>query len=544
MPGGATRGAPWLFILTSNTTLSMYIKKIYGTYALAIVAALFYSCSSTKDKSAPKELQAVTVNLNIDDATVYQTMEHFGASDAWSCQFVGNWPDAKKIAIADLLFSQDTDAQGNPIGIGLSIWRFNIGGGSTEQGTESGIRDEWRRAESFLQPDGKYDWNRQKGQVWFANAAKQRNVGKLLIFPNSPPVSLTHNGKAFADKGLKTNLDSSKFEAYADYLATVAQGMQKMGLTPDYISPMNEPQWDWNDGGQEGTPFYNNEVAQVAKLLDQKIADKGITAKINLAEAGQINYLYEEHNRPGRANQVKDFFVKGSPNYIGSLSHLDNAISGHSYFTTSPFAASVSQREQLSKSVSQVSGLRYWMSEYCILGDNDGEIKGHSRDLGITSALYLARTIHTDIAVAQATAWHWWVAISPYDYKDGLIYIDREKTDGNFYESKMLWSLGNYSRFIRPGYQRVKVENPANSTIDKDFLYSAYKDPATGKLVTVIINSGNNDVPVTLQHKASSLSSFTVYVTSADKDLEVQKVKSKKPFAVPAQSIVTIVSQN
>jgi O-glycosyl hydrolase len=524
----------------------MYIKNIYGMFTFAIVAALFSSCSSysSKNKTALTEPQATTINLNIDDATVYQTMEHFGASDAWSCQFVGNWPDAKKNAIADLLFSQDTDAQGNPEGIGLSIWRFNVGGGSTQQGAESGIRDEWRRAESFLQPDGTYDWKRQKGQVWFANAAKQRNVTKLLIFPNSPPVNITANGKAFANKGLKTNLDSSKFEAYADYLATVAQGMQKMGLTPDYISPMNEPQWDWNDGGQEGTPFYNNEIAQVAKLLNQKISDKGTSAKINLAEAGQINYLYEEHNRPGRANQVKDFFVQGSPNYIGNLSHLDNSISGHSYFTTSPFATMVSQREQLATSVNQVSGLKYWMSEYCILGDNEGEIKGHGRDLGITSALYLARIIHTDIAVAQATAWHWWVAISPYDYKDGLIYIDREKTDGNFYESKMLWSLGNYSRFVRPGYQRVKVENPVNKTVNKDFLYSAYKDPATGKLVTVIINSGSTAVPVTLQHKGASLSSFSLYVTSADKDLELQKVKSKKPFAVPAHSIVTVVSQN
>lgn len=524
----------------------MHIKNIYGKYVLVITLALFSSCGSysPNGKTTLAETQATTITLNIDDATAYQTIEHFGASDAWSCQFVGNWPDAKKNAIADLLFSQDTDDRGNPIGIGLSLWRFNIGGGSTEQGAESGIGDEWRRAESFLQPNGKYDWNRQKGQVWFANAAKQRNVGKLLIFPNSPPVSLTRNGKAFADKGLKTNLDSSKFEAYADYLATVAQGMQKIGLTPDYISPMNEPQWDWNDGGQEGTPFYNNEVAQVAKLLNQKIEDKGLTAKINLAEAGQINYLYEEHNRPGRASQVNDFFVKGSPDYIGNLSHLDNSISGHSYFTTSPFAASVSQREQLARSVSQVSGLKYWMSEYCILGDNEGEIKGNGRDLGISSALYLARTIHTDLAVAQATAWHWWVAISPYDYKDGLVYIDRQKEDGNFYESKMLWSLGNYSRFIRPGYKRVKIEDPANNIINKDFLYSAYKDASTGKVVSVLINSGNTAVPVIVQHRGASAAVLTIYVTSADKDLELQKANPKKPFIVPAQSIVTVISQN
>ena len=509
-----------------------------------VVFAAYASCgSSDVAKNESTEILTSTVNLNIDDATAYQTIEHFGASDAWSCQFVGNWPDAKKNAMADLLFSQKNDANGNPLGIGLSIWRFNVGAGSAEQGANSGIGDEWRRAESFLQPNGEYDWKRQQGQVWFANAAKQRNVSNLLIFPNSPPVSLTRNGKAFANAGAQSNLDSSKFNAYAEYLATVTKGMQNLGLNVNYVSPMNEPQWDWSDGGQEGTPFYNNEIAPIVKALDKKLEDKKITSKINVAEAGQINYLYEEHNRPGRASQVNNFFVKGSANYVGDLSHLDNSISGHSYFTTSPFATSVSQREQLANAVKQVPGLKYWMSEYCILGDNDGEINGNGRDLTINAALYLARTIHTDIAVAQATAWHWWVAISPYDYKDGLIYIDKQKEDGNFYESKMLWGFGNYSRFIRPGYTRVKIDNLQNSNVNKDFLFSAYKDPATGKLVTVIINSGSNAVPVSLKHKGTGLKKLNAYVTSGDKNLQLQKIEAKKPFVVPAQSIVTIVTQ-
>ena len=513
------------------------------SFVLLAVMALPSCSSGDTKKEAGTGVVITTVNLNIDDATTYQTIEHFGASDAWSCQFVGNWPDAKKTAMANLLFSQDTDAKGNPEGIGLSLWRFNIGAGSAEQGDASGIGDEWRRAESFLQPNGKYDWARQKGQVWFANAAKQHKVANLLIFPNSPPVSLTRNGKAFANAGAKSNLDASKFDAYTDYLTTVAQGMQKMGLNVNYISPMNEPQWDWSDGGQEGTPFYNNEISEITKSLNQKLTDKKVSSKISIAEAGQINYLYEEHNRPGRASQVNNFFTPASPNYVGGLSHIENAIAGHSYFTTSPFATAVSQRQQLAASVAQVPRLKYWMSEYCILGDNDGEINGNSRDLSITSALYLARTIYTDLAVAQATAWHWWVAISPYDYKDGLIYIDKQKNDGNFHESKMLWSLGNFSRFIRPGYTRVKVEDPQNTEVNKNFLFSAYKDPATGKLVTVIINSGSDAVPVNLQKKGNNLKRLKAYVTSATKDLELQDVAGNMPFAVPANSIVTIVTQ-
>src|SRR5687767_14417989 len=68
--------------------------------------------------------------ITLDTAIRYQTMEHFGASDAWACQFAGGWPLEKKNAMADWLFSTDTLSNGNPKGIGLSMWRYNLGAGS------------------------------------------------------------------------------------------------------------------------------------------------------------------------------------------------------------------------------------------------------------------------------------------------------------------------------------------------------------------------------------------------------------------------------
>ena len=69
-----------------------------------------------------------------------QTIRHFGASDAWSMQSIGTWPDeGEQTRIADWLFSMETDANGQPHGIGLSLWRFNLGAGSSEQGRESQI---------------------------------------------------------------------------------------------------------------------------------------------------------------------------------------------------------------------------------------------------------------------------------------------------------------------------------------------------------------------------------------------------------------------
>src|SRR5882762_4750229 len=74
--------------------------------------------------------QKVAIDIRIDINKTYQVISNFGASDAWSCQFVGNWPGPSKNAIADWLFSMDTLTNGNPKGIGLSLWRFNIGAGS------------------------------------------------------------------------------------------------------------------------------------------------------------------------------------------------------------------------------------------------------------------------------------------------------------------------------------------------------------------------------------------------------------------------------
>src|SRR5690606_15430333 len=132
------------------------------------MVVLFLSCGGCREEVTPEkeeddtetdenpgtdeEVKPGTVIIKLDPAQTYQTIDNFGASDAWSAQFVGNWPEVKKSAIADLLFSTEAKDNGNPKGIGLSLWRFNLGAGSAQQGDQSGIRDEWRRAESFLEP--------------------------------------------------------------------------------------------------------------------------------------------------------------------------------------------------------------------------------------------------------------------------------------------------------------------------------------------------------------------------------------------------------
>ena len=533
-PGASVAGSS--FSIHSLTDLFMQISQNLGTLFLGLLMATSVSCHGSAPAAETVDPVDDTVTIRIDPSKTYQTIRNFGGSDAWACQFAGNWPLAKKNGIADLLFSTDTLADGRVKGIGLSLWRFNAGGGTAEQGDASGIRDEWRRAESFFGSDGGYDWNKQAGQMWFLNAAKERGVNEFLLFPNTPPVQFTTNGKGFATNG-QPNLPAQQFDKFAGYLADVIEGVRKKtGITFQYVSPVNEPQWDWSDGGQEGTPYFNNQVAAITRALSASLLKKNLPTKINVAEAGQIEYLYSEHNRPGRASQITAFFDKNSTDYIGNLPNVLPAISGHSYFTTSPYKIAVEKRKQLANGVAAIPGLEFWQSEYCILGDNDGEIKGEGRDLGITSGLYIARVIHNDLVNANATAWHWWISVSPYDYKDGLVYIDKNKTDGNFQSSKMLWALGNFSRFVRPGAKRVE----ASSSLGTDgLLVSSYLN-TNNELVTVIVNSDGVDRDVRLSLASGKAVVGKVYETSATSDLSSVNASTSERIRVKSRSIITV----
>ena len=97
--------------------------SIFSLTAALMMTANLYAQSSYK----------VTVNPNI----CYQTIADFGSSDCWTADFVGKYfSDAEKEKSAKWLFSQEMDADGNPEGIGLSMWRVNLGAGSAEQGSQ------------------------------------------------------------------------------------------------------------------------------------------------------------------------------------------------------------------------------------------------------------------------------------------------------------------------------------------------------------------------------------------------------------------------
>ena len=507
---------------------------------------------------------AKAINANINLNQTFQTIHSFGASDCWGIKYIGkNWPEAKRSEIADLLFSKSFDGNGNPKGIGLSMWRTNIGAGSYEQGAASNISSDWRREECYLNADGSYNWAKQSGNRWFAKAAKDRGVENLLAFTISPPVSMTKNGYAFGGGGTekgKLNLQPDKTAAFADFLTEVVKHYNQEGIPVQYLSPINEPQWDWiadasGKASQEGSSATNEEFSGLIKAIDQKITSKTLSVKIAAGETAAMNYMYQTVNdNPLRSDVVNYFWNAGSAGYIGNLPSVEKAISGHSYFAQSTVTNLISNRTALQNKISSTNpNLNFWQSEYCILGYEDNTA-GNGRDLGIASALYIARVIHTDLALANAASWSWWLSVSPSDYKDGLVYVsdlagnmgelDATKSDGLIYKSKMLWAMGNFSRFIRPGMKRVSASldgysNPEEAA--KNLMISAYKDEINKQVVVVVVNMTNDSRNINLSNINFASGGVKSYTTSGSKDLSYAPVSNVSKIAIDAKSVVTLV---
>lgn len=496
---------------------------------------------------------AQTVTFTIDLKRKAQTIENIGASGAWYSEPVGKyWPAEKKERMAELLFSKSFDAAGNPLGIGLSAWRFNIGGGTFEQGDSSGIRNQLRRVESFLLPDGSYDWNKQQGYLWFTKKAAAYGVKDLIAFSNTPPVQYTKNGLGFrTQKDFVTNLRDDQYSAYAVFLATVLKHFDSVGIHFNYISPVNEPQWDWSakfgQMNQEGSPWHNKDIHKIAVQLDSALTAQQLTTKILITEAGDLTYLYGRNNHASK--QLQEFYAKNSKLYLGNLQHLYKVIEGHSYFTDHGDEMIINVRKKLNDTAMKYN-VPFWQSEYSMLGDGYKE-GAKERRSAMDCALFLAKIIHHDFTVANATAWHFWNAWEPgradAETRYNLIAL-RNITDSvkaDYAITKNLWALGHYSRFIRPGMQRIITErNDGLSVLQQaqDVMLSAFATENTLTVVAVNYTSSVTTIELKIPgiKKVKQIKRYTTSAATGE-DMQYALQEGIEKVQLKPRSITTLV---
>jgi len=75
-------------------------------------------------------------------------------------------------------------------------------------------------------------------------------------------------------------------------------------------------------------------------------------------------------------------------------------IVAHSYKTDLPSTGLVERRKKLRSKLDYLPDVDYAMTEFCVLGKH-----GRGRDLGIDTALHVARLMHFDLVVAGAVTW-------------------------------------------------------------------------------------------------------------------------------------------
>jgi hypothetical protein len=168
-----------------------------------------------------------------------------------------------------------------------------------------------------------------------------------------------------------------------------------------------------------------------------------------------------------------------------------------------------------------------WETEVSTLDAFDGSI---------TNAMYWANRIHLFMTVAEVNAFNYWWLIVDNNNNDNEGLTD---LSGN--PAKRMYVLGNYSRFVRPGYYRIGVSNNAFTWV------SAYKDPVSSNFAIVAVNYSPGPMTQIFNLTNFTTTAVTPWITSGTLSLASQPAiavnSTSFTYTLPALSVVTFVGR-
>jgi glucuronoarabinoxylan endo-1,4-beta-xylanase len=343
-------------------------------------------------------------------------------------------------------------------GIGLNIVRNLVGDGA---------------ASPTIEPkEGEWNWTGDEDQIWLMNEAKKYGVTRLISTVWSPPAWMKTNNSVINGGELRPE----KYRAYAEYLSNYIRGYKQHHDIDIYaISLANEPDLTTDYSSCRWTSLQFKEFIKNA-LIPVFKKDK-IKAKVIMPEQMNFDEAYAY-------DTLKDPAAAAGVNIIGT----------HGYdFAVREFP--------LAKS----TGKAIWQTEVSNLKTVDGTIE---------DGLKYAKLIHDHMTITGINAWcYWWFVSSKQSGGQALIGISPDRTYDVY---KRLYTIGNFSRFVRPGFVRLDtVANPAPNVF-----VTAYKDKVSGKFAIVAINKGDSDQIVNFKlDDFPALNSVTAYRTSESENL-------------------------
>src|ERR1017187_6966029 len=336
----------------------------------------------------------------------------------------------------------------------------------------------------------------------------QARGAKVWSSPWTPPAAFKSSGALDGGNYLGSGANATNL-AYASQLAQYVGNMKNTyGINLYAISVQNEPDVNHPDPGGYETCLWSAQQIHdfTTNLYNALLASNVAATMIMLPEAGK----WPDPTGLGAA-AVSDPISLADIGIIGNHDYVTNNAVGD---TNTPAAVSS-------------YGKALWETEVALLSGSDSSI---------ANGLYYGKRIYLFMTVAQVNAWHyWWLIAGNGVGNQGLL-------DNNASTTKRLFAVGQYSRFVRPGYYRMDATNTGPALI------SAYKDTVAGNFAIVAINTNSSTINQTFTlTNFATVTSVTLWITSATLNLASQAAvavtNSAFTYTLPAQSIVTFVGQ-
>ena len=420
----------------------------------------------------------------VDWNNVHQRIDGFGASSAWN----GSWTSAE----ADVLFSTNNGisyAGGTFNGAGLSLLRNHITFANTTSASDTPTTGE-TSIMTLAQARGARVWS----TPWTPAAGfKAPND----IYDTSTITNALDGGSYLGFGNNITNVN------YASQLANYVASMKSQGINLYALSIQNEP--DANVTSYEACQWTNTQFHDFITNLYAALAAQGLSStKIIIPESQNWT---DPHGLASTA--MSDPAVAADVGIIADHNYVPDNGTG----------------DQTVPAAMPSYGKALWETEVALLSGNDPSIN---------NGVYFAQRVHLFLTQAQANAYHyWWLVASG---NEGLL-------DTSAGPAKRLFTIGQFSRFVRPNFNRIDATSSQPSA-----LISAYKDSTSPAFAIGAINTiAATNVIETFTLANFTAATVTPWITSATLSLAPQTpvnvTNGTFTYTLPEMSVVTFVGQ-
>ncbi len=329
-----------------------------------------------------------------------------------------------------------------------------------------------------------------------ATALKAQARGaKVWATPWTPPV---------ADKSNDNDVEGmlSNPSAFATFLVSYVSAMKSAGVDLYAVSAQNEPDANVKYESCDYTG------ASLATFIGSSMGPAFAGSSVKVMGPETQNWC-------------------GFPTYSSAIQGNASAWSAISIIATHEYGCTPAKAFP----AAQQAGKEFWETEIY-------DQVNATADLTMNSGLVVANLMYDALANANMNAWHYWW-FYPATTDNAALWDSATKAP-----TKRLWVMGNFSRFVRPGYSRIDVSGPVPSGVS----VIAFQNPADDTIAIVAINANTSSTALPLFVSGTSWpAQVTPWLTSSSANLVAQTAVSltgaRFSTMLVAQSVTTFVGK-